>query len=85
MRTARKYRQLWSFGLLTIGAVLSVGVQGVATAATAHPAVPSRPAATAHPAIAHPGTVKPRSVGELDCNGLRPMSTGIAAGSSGTC
>src|SRR5690349_877572 len=73
MRTARKYRRFSAFWVLTVGAVLSLGAQGLATAATAatgHAAAAARPAL---PAVAHPGNVKPRSVGELDCNGLSPI------------
>ncbi len=70
MRAARKYRRFSAFAVLSVGAVLSLGAQGLATAATAHPAAAAHPASQA---VAHPGTVKPRAVGELDCNGLSPI------------
>jgi hypothetical protein len=73
MRTARTFRRFSAFGVLTIAAVLSLGAQGLATAATGHPAAAGHPASAAARAIAHPGTIKPRSVGELDCNGLSPI------------
>src|SRR5689334_23855059 len=64
MRTVRKNRRFSAIWVLTVGAVLSLGAQGLATAALAHPA---------RPAVAHPGNVKPHAVGELDCNGLSPI------------
>jgi hypothetical protein len=73
MRTVRKFRRVSALTILTIGAVLSIGAQGLATAATGQPAAAAHQARTASPAIAHPGTVKPRAVGELDCNGLSPI------------
>ena len=73
MRTARKFRRFSAFAIMTIGAVLSLGAQGFATAATGHPAGVVHQAGQASPAIAHPGTIKPHTVGELDCNGLSPI------------
>jgi hypothetical protein len=70
MRTARKFRRFSVIAILTIGAVLLFGAQGFATAATGHPAWVAQQAS---PAIAHPGTIKPHAVGELDCNGLSPI------------
>jgi hypothetical protein len=73
MRAARKFRRFSAFAVLVIGAVLSLGAQGFATAATSHPAAASSQAGSASAAIAHPGTIKPHAVGELDCNGLSPI------------
>jgi len=61
MRYSAGTRRRLVLAVLSTGAVIALGAQGVATAGVARPIPAHRPAAAA---------VSPRGYGELDCNGL---------------
>jgi hypothetical protein len=70
MRTMRRAFRLPALSLLVAGAALAVAAQGLPATAAVSPAHPVPPGGRA-PAIS-PG-IAPRTIGELDCNGLSPI------------
>ena len=79
-------RRLWlahrlsALTAVTAAAVLSLAAQGAVTTAAASAAGGSVAGGSAAAAAARAGAVRPRPVGELDCNGLSPDP---AAGEAG--
>ena len=65
MRGLRQARSLSAVWILAVGAALSLAAQGVVSTAAA--------SAAAHGTQPRSAGVQPRSVGELDCNGLSPV------------
>jgi len=70
MRGSVKARRRSALAVLCAGAVVALGVQGIATAGVARP-IPARGQAAAG--------VSPNRYGELDCNGLSPVQRPVKA------